>query len=108
VSEPLSPKSQDHPSRGALGDVGGYVALASTVILLLMPSSPPLSEGFGITSFVTLFGVGLAFGLGAVRRGSTGGRVTGGLALLVLSLVLSGFLIRGIVNWHQVSFYWGY
>jgi hypothetical protein len=44
-------------------------------------------------------GPGLMLGLGAVRFGGQITRVTDGVALLVLIVLLSGIAVQGIINW---------
>jgi hypothetical protein len=108
VPKPISPKVQGRPSKARRGDIEGFIALASTVILFLMPSSPPLTEAFSTAAFVTLVGLDFLLGLEAIRFGGMWGRATGGLALLVLSLVfLSVLLVLGIMKLGQVRSYWG-
>jgi hypothetical protein len=111
VSEAKIPKTGLRPSNAgiihSIGDVEGFIALVSTAVLLLMPSSPPLTQGFLTVAVATLFGLGFMFGLGAVRFGGKRGRVTGGVALLVLSVLLAVLVVHGIMNWGRIRSYWG-
>jgi hypothetical protein len=106
LTESLGSNSQGDPSNAVGSDLQGYVALAASVGLLLMPASPPLTEDFRIASTVILFGVGLASGIGAVRRGGAAGRATGSLALILLALVTTALVIRGVMDWESVRRYW--
>jgi hypothetical protein len=90
------------PISSHLGDVEGYSALALTILLLLVPG-PPYQTTYLL---IALLGIASGLALGGSRFGKGGGCIAARFALAILSLLLIGLVVRGILLWDEVRQYW--
>ncbi len=77
----------------------GYLSLVLVVSMFLVPSSPPLTEEFGLMLLVSLWALAWLFAIGGARRGRGGARLAAVLSLEIL--VLEALFIVVVSVWRS-------